>query len=294
MARTFFRMLKESLDHFIEDDGLRMSAALSFYSAFSLAPLLLIAVSIAGTFFGDEAVRGALDGELRREMGPSAALVVQEMVAHARKPSDNLLMSAAGLIMLLIGAAAVFGQLQAALNTIWNVATEPVNGFRGFMRTYLLSFSMILVTGFLLLVSMLFTTAMQALHQHIWEAAGLPTAVMAAGGAILSFVVTTVLFAAIFKILPNSPVHWSHVRAGALFTAALFMVGKMAIAWYLGREAMASGYGSAGSFIVVLLWLYYSSIILLYGAEFTKVHARLQQPAAGDHPSPANNPGLNR
>lgn len=282
MARTFFRMLKKSLDHFVEDDGMRMSAALSFYSAFSLAPLLLIAVSIAGAFLGDEAVRGALDGELRREMGPSAALVVQEMVAHARKPSENLLMSAAGLIMLLVGAAAVFGQLQAALDTIWKVATKPVNGLRGFMRTYLLSFSMILVTGFLLLVSMLLTTALQALHQHIWETAGLPAAVMAAGGAILSFVVTAVLFAAIFKILPNSPVQWSHVRAGALFTAALFMVGKMAIAWYLGREAMASGYGSAGSFIVVLLWLYYSSIILLYGAEFTKVHARLQQPPVND------------
>lgn len=271
---TIFGQMKESFASFNKDDGLRMSAALSFYSAFSLAPLLLIAISIAGTFLGTEEVRAALDGGLRSEIGPSGAFVIQEMVAHARHPGQNLFMSASGLVMLLIGAAGVFEQLQAALNTVWKADTPPVAGLRGFVRTYFLSFSMVLVSGFLLLVSMILTTFLQAFNKHVGEAFGIPTELLALGGAALSFAVTAILFASIFKILPNSRVGWKDVTTGAMFTAGLFMIGKMAIAWYLGREATASSYGSAGSFVVILLWLYYSSIILIYGAEFTAVRAR--------------------
>jgi membrane protein len=274
MVRTTLRLLKESLDDFIEDDGMRISAALAYYSAFSLAPLLLIAVAIAGAFFGDEAVRGALDGELRQAMGTSAALVIQDMVAHARKPADNLLMSTTGILLLLVGAASLFGQLQAALNTIWNVSPPRVRGVGKFIRNHLLSFSMVLVTGFLLLVSMILTTVLQALATHLGESAGVPLAAWIAGSGILSFAVITVLFAAIFKILPNTPIHWRDVWIGAMFTALLFMVGKFVVGWYLGREATASSYGSAGAFVMVLMWLHYSSMILLFGAEFTEIHAR--------------------
>lgn len=290
---TIIKELKKSFANFNEDDGLRMSAALSFYSAFSLAPLLLIAISIAGTFLGNDEVRTALDGGLRDEIGPSGAFVIQEMVAHARHHSENLFMSISGLAMLLIGAAGVFEQLQTALNTIWKTSTAPVSGLRAFVKTHLLSFSMVLVSGFLLLISMILTTGLQAFNKHVGEAFGVPTELLALGGALLSFAVTAVLFASIFKILPNSPVGWKDVTMGAVVTAALFMIGKMAIAWYLGREATASSYGSAGSFIVVLLWLYYSSIILLYGAEFTAVHA-CQREARGHRFDEKSDPALQR
>lgn len=277
MVRVTLRLLKESLDDFIKDDGMRISAALAYYSAFSLAPLLLIAVAIAGAVFGDEAVRGALDGELRRAMGPNAARAVQDMVAHARKPADNLLVSVTGISLLLVGAAGLFGQLQAALNTIWKVGPPRVQGVSKFIRSYFLSFSMVLVTGFLLLVSMILTTVLQALAKHLGESAGFPITAWIAGSGILSFTVITLLFAAIFKILPNSPIQWRDVWVGAMFTALLFMAGKFVVGWYLGREATASSYGSAGAFVMMLMWLHYSSMILLFGAEFTEIHARHRQ-----------------
>ncbi len=236
IVRNPAAMLRESAARFISDDCLRMSAALSYYSAFSLAPLMLIAVAIAGAFLGEDAVRGALAETLSREIGPGSALIIQDMVAHARKPADNVLMSLAGGILLLIGAAGVFGQLQAALNTIWKADTPPVRGVRGFVRTYLVSFSMVLVSGFLLLVSMILTTALQALGNHLEHVAGFPIAGWIAGSGVLSFAVSTVLFAALFKILPNTPIRWRDVWVGAAFTTCLFMLGKFAIGWYLGRR----------------------------------------------------------
>lgn len=274
MVREAAGVLKRAYTGFIQDDCLSMSAALAYYSAFSLAPLLLIAVAIAGMFFGEEAVRGALDGELRQYMGTSAASVVQDMLANARKPADGLLMSLTGVLLLLIGASGVFGQLQAALNTIWNTGPPTATGIRRYVKGRLLSFSMVLVTGFLLLVSMILTTSLQLVADHLGKSAGIPLAAWTAGSGVLSFVVITLLFSAIFKILPDVPVRWRDVWAGAVFTTALFMVGKFAIGWYLGREATASSYGAAGSFVVVLMWLYYSSIILLFGAEFTESQSR--------------------
>jgi membrane protein len=274
MASKSVRLLKEAWENFTKDDCLHVSAALSFYSAFSLAPLLLIAVSIGGAFLGDEAVRGALNHELRQQMGDTGARVIEDMVAHARRPADNVIMSICGAVLLLIGASGVFGQVQKALNKIWSTGTPAVHGWKDFVRNYLVSFSMVLVTGFLLLVSMLLTTALQAFSKHFGEVTGLPVAGWIAGSGMLSAVVTALLFAAIFKIVPNSAIRWADVWVGALFTTVLFMIGKFAIGWYLGREATASAYGSAGALAVVLSWLYYSSIILLFGAEFTETYAR--------------------
>jgi membrane protein len=268
------RALRNAGVAFIKDDCLRMSAALAYYSAFSLAPLLLIAVAIAGMFFGEEAVRGALEGELRQYMGPGAAVVVQDMVASASKPADSVLMSVVGLVLLLLGATGVFGQLQAALNKIWDARPPAKTGIRGFVRGRLLSFSMVLVTGFLLLVSMILTTLLQGLADHFGRIAGTSMVAWIAGSGALSFLIITLLFSAIFKILPDVTVRWRDVWTGAAFTTALFMLGKSAIGWYLGREATASSYGSAGSFVVMLMWVYYSSIILLFGAEFTESQSR--------------------
>lgn len=269
----YVSILKESMSGFMKDDCLSRSAALAYYSAFSLAPLLLIAVAMTGIFFGEKAVHGALDGELRQSMGPAAATMIQDMIAHARKPANNILISISGLALLLLGAAAIFGHLQATLNAIWNVAAPPARGIGSFIHDRILSFSMVLVTGFLMLISMLLTTALQAFGDSLGRATGLPVGAWLAGSGVLSFAAATVLFSAIFKILPDTPIRWRDVWIGGAFTAAFFMIGKLAMGWYLGREAAASSYGSAGSFVVMLTWLYYSSMILLFGAEFTRSHA---------------------
>lgn len=276
-GKAIYSVLRETFESFTKDECLRMSAALSFYSAFSLAPLILIAVAIAGTVLGNEAVQGSLEAGLKQELGASSAMVIQEMVSHSLKPADNLFASVLGIILLLIGAAGFFGQLQASINTIWRVDAKPAVGLGSFIKDYLLSFSMILVSGFLLLVSMFLTTALQALSGQFGRLSGLPIAEWIAGGSVISFLVTMALFASIFKILPNTPIRWRNVWAGALFTTCLFMVGKFAIGWYLGKQATASAYGSAGSFAALLSWLYYSSIILLFGAEFTKTHTRFDE-----------------
>jgi membrane protein len=267
-------LLKESARGFVNDQGLRLSAALAYYSAFSLAPLLLISLSIAGAVFGDEAVRGMLYDEIHRDIGRSGAEALEDMVAHARDPQQSLIMSLVGLVVLLFGAAGFFGQLQAALNAIWNVPPREGLGVGPFVRSQFLSFTMVLGTGFLLLVSMVISTVLHAVSARVGKIADIPSPLWAVVGGLISFVLIALLFAAIFKILPDAYIRWRDVWTGAIFTSGLFAVGKSAIAWYLGREVMTSSYGSAGAVIVVLMWLYYSSAILLFGAEFTQVQVR--------------------
>jgi membrane protein len=267
-------LLRESGRNFIADEGLRLSAALAYYAAFSIAPLLLIAVSIAGAVFGDDAVRGALYGGIRRDLGSSGAEVLQDMVAHAHDPRQSTLMSLVGLAVLLFGAAGLFGQLQSALNTVWNVPSAATSGVWHFLRSRFLSFTMVLGSGFLLLVSMIASAILHAVSERVGEIAAVPASLWALAGGSVSFALVTLLFAAMFKVLPDVVIRWRDVWTGAVFTSALFAAGKSLIAWYLGREAMASSYGSAGALIVVLSWLYYTSAILLFGAEFTQAQAR--------------------
>lgn len=270
----YFKILKQTFDEFLEDGAPRLSAALSYYSIFSLAPLLLIAMSLAGYFLGEDAARGKLDEQLQGSLGEAGAVAVQEMIAQARKPAESIWVGIAGVTMLLIGAGGVFGQLQAALNTVWGVKQRPGRGIKGLIMDRFMSFSMVFGTGFLLLTSMLLTTALQATAKITGSLLELPTPIWTAVSNSLSFLVVTALFAAIFRVLPDVEIRWKEVRAGALFTAALFVAGKFGIGWYLGRESTASPYGSAGSLALVLIWVYYSSIILLFGAEFTQVWAR--------------------
>lgn len=268
------RLLLNSFRGFIKDEGMRLSAALAYYAAFSLAPLLLIVLAMAGSFFGDEAVKGVIFGELRRDLGEPGALMIEDMVAHAHRPGKNVLMSLVGLVVLLFGAAGLFGELKAALNAIWNVRPQISPGFAAMIKARFLSFSMVLGTGFLLLVSMIFSAILQFLGNRIGEIAAVPAPVWAAVGGVVSFALIGLLFAAIFKVLPDTSVRWRDVWVGAIFTSGLFVAGKSLLALYLGREATESSYGSAGAFIVILLWLYYSSAILLFGAEFTQQHAQ--------------------
>ena len=269
----YWKILARTFTEFMEDKAMRLGAALAYYSAFSLAPLLLIAIAVAGLFFGEEAVRGQLDHQLRTSLGANGALAVQEMVAGARKPETNLLVSLVGLLMLLIGAGGLFGQLQDALNTVWGVQAKSGLGWRRILRNRFLSFTMVLGTGFLLLTSMILSAVLQALSAYGESLLQLPPQWWGTLNSFGSFALITLLFAAIFKVLPDARVEWRHVWVGAIFTAALFVGGKFLIGWYLGREATASSYGTAGSLSLVLLWVYYSSLILLFGAEFTQVWA---------------------
>jgi len=256
----------------MEDNALRLSAALAYYSIFSIAPLLVLAVGLAGWLLGDKAVSGHLSQELQGLVGYQAAQAMQTMIASASKPSQSFTATLVGLVTLLIGASGVFGQLKDALNTIWEVRPKPGLGVRAFVRERLLTFGMVLVIGFLLLVSLILSSFLNALSDWMKAFLHLPDW-LGGAGLIASFAIVTLLFALIFKVLPDVKIAWKHVWVGAATTAIFFELGKFGLAFYLGRESTTSSFGSAGSVVLLLLWVYYASCILLFGAEFTKVYA---------------------
>lgn len=268
------KLLKATFDDWMEDHALRLSAALAYYSVFSIAPLLVIAMSVAGLVLGEDAVRGQLAQQLQSYIGVQAAEGVQAMVKSASKPSDGWLGAGIGFATLMLGAAAIFGQLKDALNTIWEVKATGGAGVWSFLRARLLNFGMVLVIGFLLLTSLLLTTALAALNGYFEQLIGLPPFIGLLLGFVLSFCVVTLLFAFIFKVLPDAQIEWRHVWVGAAVTAFLFELGKFGLGFYLGRASTASSFGAAGSVVLLLLWVYYASCILLFGAEFTQVYAR--------------------
>jgi len=265
-------LFKRTASAWSDANALRLSAALAYYSIFSIAPLLVLAVGIAGWFFGAEAVTGQLQDDLQGLMGGRAADVIQSMVKSTSRPSTSLLATVIGLVTLLIGASGVFGQLKDALNAIWSVKVKS-GGWRIYLRQQLLSFGMVLVIGFLLLVSFVLTTVLNAFSHWVEAILRLPSWVWGGAGVVLSLLVVTLLFALIFKVLPDVKIHWRHVWTGAAFTALLFEVGKFGLAFYLGRAGTTSSFGAAGSVVLILLWVYYASCIVLFGAEFTKEYA---------------------
>lgn len=269
-----FKLLKATATDWIEDNALRLSAALAYYSIFSIAPLLVIAISVAGLVLGEEAVRGQLDEQLNSYVGAQAAEGIQSMVQGASKKSDGLIGAVIGFVTLMLGASGVFGQLKDALNTIWEVKTKGGAGVWGFLRERLLNFGMVLVIGFLLLTSLVLTAGLAALSGYLESIVGMPEFVGVIFAFVISFSVVTTLFAFIFKVLPDAQIQWRNVWIGAAVTALLFEIGKFGLSYYLGRESTASGFGAAGAAILLLLWVYYASCILLFGAEFTQVYAR--------------------
>ena len=267
-------LLKEAASEWMEDNALRLSAALAYYSIFSIAPLLVIAISIAGWVLGAEAVQGQLQEQLKTTIGTESAAAVQSMVQSAAKPSSSIIAGLVGFVTLIIGASGVFGALKDSLNTIWEVKTKPGLGIKGFIKERLLSFGMVLVIGFLLLVSLLLTSALAAVNKSVGNALGVPTFIWGVFAFLLSFAMVTALFATIFKMLPDVKVEWRFVWIGAVVTALLFEIGKFLLGWYLGQESTKSSYGAAASIVLLLLWVYYTSLILFFGAEFTQVYAR--------------------
>jgi len=268
------RVFKSAFKEFGEDKVLRLSAALAYYSLFSIAPLVIIVVAVAGLVFGTEAVSGQLQGQLRGIVGDNGAQMIESMVGAARKPHQSVVAMIIGVVTLLLGASGVFGQLQDALDTIWEVKPKPGRGIPGMLRDRFLSMAMVLGTGFLLLISMILSAGLMALTGFMGNAFGIAPVLLEVLNNVVSFAVITLLFAMIFKFLPDVNVAWSNVWGGAIFTAALFTVGKYLLGLYLGRAATASAYGAAGSLMVILLWVYYSSVILFFGAEFTQVYAK--------------------
>jgi membrane protein len=249
-----------------------MGAAIAYYTAFSIAPLLLIAIAVAGLVFGVDAARGEVVTQLQGLMGDSAARAIQGMLQSADKPGHGLVSTLIGTALLIIGATTVFAELQDALDRIWRAPVRPRGGLWSLLRARLLSFGLILAIGFLILVSLLFSAAMAALGR--WMGPGVGWEVVAqALNFVLSFALMSGLFALIYKLMPRVHVAWHDVWTGAVVTAALFTIGKLLIGLYIGKSGVTSVFGAAGSIAVLLLWVYYSAQIFLLGAEFTWVYA---------------------
>ncbi|MGA1977053.1 MAG: YihY/virulence factor BrkB family protein [Bacteroidales bacterium] len=268
-------LLKESFSEFIDDNGLKLSAALSYYTIFSLPPLLIIIVSLCGFFFGAEAVRGEIFGEINGFVGNNIAMQIQETLKNIRLSSTNWFVTTLGIIILFIVASGVFSEIQDSLNYIWGIKAKTKRGLIKFMYNRLMSFSMIGSVGFLLLVGLMINSLTDLLSKRLANFFPQDTIYLFyAVNLLVVFIIITLLFTFIFKTLPDGKVVLKDCLIGASFTAFLFMIGKYVIGAYLESSAIASVYGAAGAIILILAWVYYSAIILYFGAEFTKVYAR--------------------
>ena len=263
-------LLKEALYDFFGDDCPTNAAALSYYTIFSLAPLLVLLILLAGFIFDPRDVQGAIEAQVRDLIGPKGAQEVRAMLAHRDPPGTNLtIRTIVGIGLLLFGATGAFVQLQGALNKAWEVEPDPAqNQIRNFLMKRLFSFAMILGVVFLMLVSLALTAALSSLGEYV--GGGLPRWLFLALNFALSFAVITTLFAAMFKIMPDAVVAWRDVWIGAIVTALLFVVGKFLLGYYLGRTDPAGAFGAAGSLALILIWVYYASMIVLFGAELTQ------------------------
>lgn len=272
--KTIWELLKETYSDWSEDKASRLAAALAYYTIFSIAPLLIIIIAVTGLVFGREAAQGQIEAQIQGLIGDQGAELVQEMVEGASNESTGVIASLIGVATLLFGATGVFGQLQDALNTIWEVEPKPGRGVMGIIKDRFASFTMILGVGFLLMVSLVLSAGLAAMNEFM---SGIFDNIAYLGELInfvISFGVITLLFAMIYKILPDVEIAWGDVWIGAGVTALLFTIGKFLIGLYLGHSSVGSSYGAAGALVLIVLWLYYSAQILFLGAEFTQVYAK--------------------
>ena len=269
-------LIKAAAQSWSDDYAPSMGAALSYYTLFSIAPLLLIVISIAGLIFGEEAARGEIFGQLNGFMGSEAAAAIQGLLESVNKPAQGTVATTFGIVLVLIGATSVFSELQDAMDRIWRApARHQTSGIWGLLRARLLSFGMILSIGFLLIVSLVLEAMLSALSRW-WSPlfTGWETVTQIINTTV-SFALTTLAFAMIYKIMPRVKIDWRDVWIGAGVTAFLFTLGKFLIGFYIGKSGIASGFGAASSIVIVLIWVYYSAQIFLVGAEFTWVYAHL-------------------
>jgi membrane protein len=271
--RAAWHLLKEAFADWSRDRAPRLGAALAYYTVFSLVPFLVVVIALTGVVFGQQAAESAILAHIADLVGEQSAAAIKDMIQRADQPSTGVVATIIAIGTLLLGASGVFGQLQDALNTVWGVEPKEGRGVWGFIKDRFLSFVAVVGTGFLLLVSLVLSSALAALGKWFSGVLPLPEAVLHLLNFVLSFVVVMGLFALIFKVLPDAKVAWRDVWVGAALTSVLFTIGKFALGLYLGKSNVASGYGAAGSLVLVLVWVYYSAQIMLYGAEFTQVYA---------------------
>lgn len=272
MLATMWKLLKETVSSFLEDEALSRGAAMAFYTATSLAPILLIVIAIAGLAFGREAAQNAVTEQLSGLMGKQTADVLQTAIASASSKSAGIWATALGIGTLMLTASGVFGEMQTALNKIWKA--EPKEGSVGrLIRTRAASLGLVAALGFLLIVSLIVTAGLTACGNYLNRVLPFGMIIIIVLNFVVSLGLLSVLFAAIYKVLPDTAIPWRDVIRGGVVTAVLFTIGKSLIGWYLGSSAIASSYGAAGGLILLLFWIYYSSQIFLLGAVFTKVYA---------------------
>lgn len=274
LSKTWY-LLKTTFLEFNDDNAIKLSAALSYYTIFALPPLLIIIITICGVFFGEEAVTGELYGQINRLVGNDAAIQIQDAIKNVQLSDSNVFVTIFGVVMLLIGASGVFAEIQSSINFIWGLRAKPNKGLKKFIQNRIMSFSMIVSVGFLMLVSLMVNATLDLLNSRLKIYLEDSTVYLF---YVLNLIIVlasiTLLFAIIFRTLPDGIIKWKDAFIGAACTAVLFMIGKFAIGFYLGNSTIASVYGAAGSIIIILVWVYYSAIILYFGAEFTKVYAK--------------------
>jgi len=271
-GKTIWALLKDTVLAFIEDEALSRGAAIAFYTVTSIAPILLIVIAIAGLAFGREAAQGALTAQIGGLMGQQTAEVLQSAVANASGKSSGILATILGIAAVVVTASGVFGEMQSALNAIWKAKPEGGTVSR-LVRARAASLGLVAALGFLLLVSLVISAGLAAFGNYLNSILPFGKVIVEVLNVLVSLILISILFAAIYKVLPDRPIAWRDVITGAIVTAVLFTIGKSLIGWYIGSSAVASSYGAAGALIVLLLWVYYSAQIFLLGAEFTKVYA---------------------
>ncbi|HEV3143806.1 MAG TPA: YihY/virulence factor BrkB family protein [Gemmataceae bacterium] len=284
-GKFLYAVLRQAVREWSENRVARMGAALAYYTIFSMAPLLVIATGIASLLFGEKAARGELAEQIRGIVTPQAAQTIEEMLSQAHAASRTVA-ATVSVVLSLVGASTVFIELQDALNSIWRVTPKPGRAWQTIVRERALSFVLILFTGFFLLISLVLSAALAGIARFL-PASALPggTLLWQLGHGLISFLLFTLLFALILKILPDALITWRDVWTGAIVTSLLFLIGRYLIGLYLGRSTVTSAFGAAGSFAAILIWVYYSSQIILFGAVFTRVYSSMR----GVKPPPADN-----
>jgi membrane protein len=271
--RELWKLFKKSFEEWYEDDPFQKAAALAYYTLFSLAPLLIILIGIVGLFSGTTEAQEYIVGGLAGLLGEESAGAIREMVRNANREQSGGFATLMGIVLLLFGAGGVLGQFQYSLNQIWGVKTKSDSGWWPVIRARVFSYAMLLVIGFLLLVSLVVTTVLSAMTRYLTEVLPAAAALWPVLDILVSFVFVTALFAMIYKVLPDVHIAWKDVWIGAAITALLFALGKFLIGLYLGKSGVSSTYGAAGSLVTILLWVYYSALVFFFGAEVTKVYA---------------------
>lgn len=259
---------------FLDDKGFKMAAALSYYAAFSIGPLLIIVITVVGIFFGEEAARGEISGQISYITGKEGAEIIETIIKGASNKTTGIIAGALSILFVILGSVGVFVELQESLNIIWGVESKPGRGIWGFVKNRLVSFSMVVATGFLLMVSLIINSVINLLYNLLGNYFNTILPASEVINIVTSFVVITLLFAMIFKYLPDVIISWKYVWLGSVITSVLFSVGKYFIGLYLGNSSYSSTYGAAASVVILFIWIYYSGIILFLGAEFTQVYRR--------------------